>query len=90
MMEPLLSAVKKDKAFKGVFVPGSGGRSVKVLGYMDDVVLVAGGMCDGRHGRLQVSLFCSVPGMSVNWSKCQVCSGTESEGGEDGGVRCVF
>lgn len=85
VMEPLLSAIRKDKVYKGVFVPGSGGKSVKVLAYMDDVVLVCGGVNDVRRGGLQLRLFCSVSGMRVNWSKCQLCGmgrGVQVDGGQ--------
>lgn len=32
--------IRKDKVIKGLFIPGSAGKNVKVLVYMDDEVIV--------------------------------------------------
>lgn len=72
-LEPLIRAVKGDKVVQGFVVPGSGGLSVKCCAYMDDVVFVCENDYELQRVNLHLRIFCSVSGMAVNWSKCNVC-----------------
>lgn len=67
-IDPLLRMIQRDKVVRGFLVPGSGGKIVKCLGYMDDVVSV----CQSVVGVRRVTIFCVCAGMSVNWNKCSL------------------
>ena len=61
----------KDKCVRGVEVPGSGGRVLKVIGYMDDVTVVCKDMVGLRRVRLLIEIFCMASGFCVNIEKSE-------------------
>lgn len=71
-IDPLLRMIQRDKVVRGFLVPGSGGGTVKCLGYMDDVVVVCQSVVGVKRVKLLLSIFCICAGMSVNWSKCSM------------------
>lgn len=57
VIEPLLRMLDKDKCVRGVEVPGSGGKCMKVIGYMDDVTVVCRDMVGLRRTKLLIDIF---------------------------------
>lgn len=57
---PLLKMLLKDKCMKDVEVPGSGRKSLKAIGYMDDLTVVCSGMAGLRRVKLLIDIFCMV------------------------------
>lgn len=69
-IDPLLKLVQRDKVVRVFLVPGSGGRKIKCLGYMDDIVCQS--VVGVKRVKFLLSIFCVCSGISVNWSKCSM------------------
>lgn len=77
-IESLLKSIQKEKICKGFSVPGGGGRVVKTMAYMDDVVVVGSSQREVDRICLVTDLYCMASKMRVNWSKSGLCNlGTE-------------
>lgn len=46
---------------------------VKSVGYMDDITFLCSFERDAKRAELQLSLFESMSGLSINWQKSQAC-----------------
>lgn len=71
VIEPLIRMMMKDKSVRGLMVPGSGGRSLKVIGYMDDVTVICKDVASLRRVRLLIDIFCMGSGFKINMDKSE-------------------
>ncbi|XP_041428448.1 uncharacterized protein LOC121396900 [Xenopus laevis] len=72
VIEPWIRMLKKDKVVSGVEIPGSGGRSVDVIAYMDDVTILCKSEAGLRRVKLLIDIFSLVSDFRVNMKK-SVC-----------------
>lgn len=68
-IEPLLCAIRKDKCITGPLVPGSQGKQVKCVAYMDDVTIACTDARSIKRTFLITQLFFLAAGLQVNVEK---------------------
>lgn len=71
-IEPLLCAVRRDKVVEGFFVPGSKGKQIKTIAYMDDVTLIIKNSKSLKRALRIVDWFCCGSGFKINLDKSGV------------------
>ena len=88
VIEPLAVALRRDRVFVGLQIPGSGGQAAKVMQYADDTTVLVSSDRDLESVMVQVDKYCRGSGSKVNFKKSavMVTEGWKGRSGEQHGL----